>query len=112
MGGQRELSRRIDVVRAEIAGATDESLLIHIGLNDTRMNRVHPDAVAFAGELERGRFGEQGDATLGHRIKRVELRCYKTSDGSEIDDPAPMRARFPAFSQRRHRELGAEKNSG
>jgi hypothetical protein len=37
MGGQRELSRRIDVVRAEIAGATDESLLTHIGLNDTRI---------------------------------------------------------------------------
>jgi len=37
MGGQCELSRRIDVVRAEIAGATDESLLTHIGLNDTRI---------------------------------------------------------------------------
>src|ERR1043166_6436611 len=87
MSRQRKLSCRIDVVRPEIAGATDESLLTHIGLNDTWMNRVHPDAVAFAGELERGRFGEQGDATLGHRIKRGELRSYQTSDGSEKDDP-------------------------
>src|SRR5204862_6843221 len=109
---QRGWSGRIDVVRAEVAGATGESLVTHIGLNDTWMNRDHPDAVAIASELERGRFGEQRDAPLGLRVKRIELRSYKTNHGSEIDDPAPIGSRLPPFSQRRHRELGAENYSG
>ena len=73
MGRQCDLPCRIDIVGADIAGATDEGLLAHIGLNDTRMDRVDADTVALAGELERGRFGEQGDPAFGHRIERVEL---------------------------------------
>src|SRR4029077_2311529 len=45
MSRQCGLSRRIDVVRAEIAGATDEGLFTHVGLNYTRMYRVDADTV-------------------------------------------------------------------
>jgi len=64
MGRQCDLPRRIDVVGADIAGTTDKSLFAHIGLNDTRMDRVHPYSIAFTGELKRGRFGEQGTPPL------------------------------------------------
>src|SRR5215470_14500479 len=56
VGRQCDLSRGIDIVGSDISSTTDKSLFAHVGLNDTRMDRIHPDAVALASELERRRF--------------------------------------------------------
>ena len=112
MGRQCDLSRCVNIVSANIAGATDEGLIAHIGLNGTRVDRVNADTVALASELERGLFGKQDNPPFRHRIERVKLRAHKAGNRSEIHDSAPTRARLAAFPRRSHREFRPEKNAG
>ena len=53
------VARCLGVVAAVVAGARGKGLLAHVGLDHTGMDRIDPDPVSFAGEFERGRFGEQ-----------------------------------------------------
>src|SRR5262245_1536435 len=71
MHGERGLTRPFGVVGALLAGAHDEGLLAHVGLDEAWMDRVDPDLVALAAELQRRRLGEQCHAALGQRIERV-----------------------------------------
>src|SRR6266436_6830502 len=81
-------------------------------LDHPRMDRVDPHPIALASEFEGRRFGEQGDTTLGQRIKRVVLRADEPGNRGEVDDGAAMRALPGALAQGRQRVLGAEKHPG
>src|SRR6266446_725613 len=107
---QGEPARRLDIVGAEIAGAADEGLVAHIGLDYPRMDRVDPHPIALAGEFEGRRFGEQRDTALGQRIERVVLRADEPGNRGEVDDGAAMRALPGALAQRRQSVLGAEEH--
>ena len=104
--------RHLDVVGAEIARPGDQHLVAHIGVDRAGMHRVDPDAVALAGEFERRRFGEQGDAALGHRIERVLRRADEAGGRGEVDDGAAVRAVLRRLAQCRQAQLGAEKHAG
>src|SRR3984893_3455397 len=109
---QGELTRRLDIVGAEITGAAEEGLVAHIGLDHSRMDRVDANSITLAGQFEGRRFGKQRDTTLGQRIERVVLRADEPGNRGQIDDGAAMRALMGALAQGRQRVLGAEKHPG
>ena len=95
-----------------LAGAHGEGLLAHVGLDEAGMDRVDPDLVALAAELQRRRLGEQRHAALGQRIERVELRADEARDRGEIDDGGTMRALRSALLEMRQRRARAQHDAG
>jgi hypothetical protein len=73
MAVERRVAGCVDTVGPDITCPADKRLCAHIGLDQSRVDRVDANAIALAGEFKRGRFGKQRHAALGHRIERVEL---------------------------------------
>ena len=98
-------------LRPRPLGASDKGLRAHIGLDHAGMNRIHPDPIALASELQRRRFGEQRDPALGHRVKRIELRADNARDRGEVNDGAAMLAGFRGFPQSLNGQPGAKEHA-
>ena len=102
--GERGLGAPVSVSLVPLlAGAHGEGLLAHVGLDEAGMDRVDPDLVALAAELQRRRLGEQRDAALGQRIERIELRADQARDRRQVDDGGTMRALGAARLEMRQR---------
>jgi hypothetical protein len=110
--GRRSMTWRRAISMSLIAGTGRQHLIAHIGVDRAGMHRVDADAVALAGKFERRRFGEQGNAALGHRIERVLRRADDPGSRGEVDDGAAVRARLRRLAQGRQGELGAEEDTG
>src|SRR5258708_18369457 len=58
---EKPLARRLEIVGAQVARPRGHALHAHVGLDQTGVNRVHPDAIALAAELEGARLREHHD---------------------------------------------------